>query len=212
MASPPGMTSVAFAMTSTFPSDTTLFREARSYGTFLIVAGVIGAIAGILALVYPDITLLALALIAGINLMLLGVLALIEAFGGDRDAGARVLAAILGILGIIAGLVVIRRPGESLLAIVVILGIWFVVSGIVDFIRAFATLEGRAFRLMMALADIILGALILALPKLSLATLAILVGIAFVIRGVVSIVRGFALRRAAKEASHEDSPSPAVAT
>jgi uncharacterized membrane protein HdeD (DUF308 family) len=189
------------------PAQTEMFRDARSYGTFLIVAGVLGAIAGILALVYPDITLLALALIAGINLMLLGILALIESFGGDRDAGDRVLAGVIGILGLIAGLVVIRRPGESLLALVVIIGVWLVVTGIVDFIRAFSRLENRALRLLAALVDVILGILILALPKLSLGTLAILVGLAFLIRGVVAVFGGIGLRRAAGAAAKEASPA-----
>src|SRR6188472_3005500 len=119
-------------MSDTF-SDGEILHVARHMGTFLIVAGVLCAIAGILALAYPHITLLALALIAGINLMVLGILALIDAFGGERDTTGRVLAAVLGILGLIAGLVVIRRPGESLLAILIILGIWLIVSGIVDF-------------------------------------------------------------------------------
>src|SRR3954454_9629323 len=197
-------------MTDTFPSSTQLFREARSYGTFLIVAGVIGAIAGILALVYPDITLLALALIAGINLMLMGVLALIEAFGGERDATARLLCGIIGILGLIGGLVVIRRPGESLLAILLVLGIWLIVSGIVDFIRAFARLEGRALMLLSALVDVILGVLILALPKLSLATLAILIGISFLARGVFSVVRGIGIRRSAGKAGDVAEDATAV--
>jgi uncharacterized membrane protein HdeD (DUF308 family) len=174
-----------------------LFREARSYGMFMIIAGVLGMIAGVLALVFPDITLLALALIAGINLMVLGIFALIDAFAGEGDTTARVLAAVIGVLGMIAGLVVIRRPGESLLAIVIILGVWLVINGVVDFVRAFAELEGRALRLLIALVDIVAGALVLALPKLSLGTLAVLVGIAFLIRGAFSVVRGVALRRAA---------------
>jgi uncharacterized membrane protein HdeD (DUF308 family) len=192
------------------PAQTEMFRDARSYGTFLIVAGVIGAIAGILALVYPDITLLAVALIAGINLMLLGILALIDAVGGDRDTGDRVLAGVIGILGLIAGLVVIRRPGESLLALVVIIGVWLVVTGIVDFIRAFSRLENRALRLLAALVDVILGILILALPKLSLGTLAILVGLAFLIRGVVAVISGIGLRRAAGAAAKEEEAASAV--
>lgn len=176
------------------------FADARSYGTALVIAGVIGVIAGILALAYPDITLLALGLIAGINLLLLGVLGLIDAFGGEHDSGARVLSGVLGLLSIIAGLVVMRRPGESLLAILIVLGIWLVLTGLVDFVRAFTVLEDRALRLMGALADVILGVLILALPKLSLATLAVLVGIGFVVHGGVAVVRGWRLRRAAGQA------------
>ena len=115
-------------------SGAAVFKEARTYGLFMIIAGVLGASPASLAIVYPDITLLALALIAGINLMVLGVLALIDAFGGERETTSRVLAAVIGILGLIAGLVVIRRPGESLLAVVIVLGIWLVVTGFVDFV------------------------------------------------------------------------------
>ena len=191
-----------------------MLHDARTYGLFLVVAGVLGAIAGILAIVYPHITLLALALIAGINLMVLGILSLIDAFGGERDTTGRVLAGVIGILGLIAGLVVIRRPGESLLAILIVLGIWLVVTGIVDFVRAFANLEGRALRLLSALVDVILGILILSLPELSLKTLAILVGIAFVVRGVLSVIRGIGLRRAAGAAADAmaEASSPAVTT
>lgn len=183
-------------MTTTTPAPTELRRDLRQVGTLLIVAGVLGTIAGILAIAYPDITLLALALIAGINLMILGVMSLVDAFSGDGDTTTRVLAAVLGLLGIIGGLVVIRRPGESLLAILLVVGIWFVVTGLIDFIRAFANVEYRALRLLTALVDIVLGGFILALPHLSLGTLAVLIGLAFVVRGVISIVRGFQLRKA----------------
>src|SRR3954449_8656406 len=96
-------------------SGAAVFKEARTYGLFMIIAGAIGVIAGVLAIVFPDVTLLALALIAGINLMVLGVIGLVDAFVGEQDATARVLTAVVGLLGIIAGLVLIRRPGESLL-------------------------------------------------------------------------------------------------
>jgi uncharacterized membrane protein HdeD (DUF308 family) len=172
-----------------------VFKDVRRYGTVLILAGIAGVIAGVLALAYPDVTLLALALIAGINLVVLGSLSLADAFGGEQDSTSRILAAVMGILGIIAGLVVMRRPGESLLALLIVIGIWLVVSGIVDFVRAFATLQDRALRMLVAIADVVLGALILALPDLSLGTLALLIGLSFVIRGVVAIVRGFKLRR-----------------
>jgi uncharacterized membrane protein HdeD (DUF308 family) len=183
-------------MTTTLPVESEVRGDLRKFGTVLIVAGVLGAIAGVLAIVYPKITLLALALIAGINLLLLGVLSLVDAFSGDGDTTSRVLAAVLGLLGIMAGLVVMRRPGESLLAVLIVLGIWLVVTGIVDLVRAIANAGNRGLRLLAAVVDIVLGGLILVLPDVSLKTLAILIGIAFIVRGVLSVLRGFALRRA----------------
>jgi uncharacterized membrane protein HdeD (DUF308 family) len=182
-------------MTTTTPAPAEVRADLRQVGTLLIVAGVLGTIAGILAIVYPDLTLLALALIAGINLLLLGALSLVDAFSGDSDTTTRVLAALLGLLGIMAGLVVMKRPGESLLAVLIVLGIWLVITGIVDLIRAIVTAGDRGFRLLAAVVDIALGGLILALPDVSLGTLAVLIGIAFIVRGLLSVWRGIALRR-----------------
>src|SRR5215210_2295649 len=146
-----------------------LVAEVRTSGTVLVVAGLLSFGAGVLALAYPDVTLLALGLIAGINLLLLSAVGLADAFSPNADVGARVLSAVLGVVGIIAGLTLMRRPGESLLVLLVVLGIWLVLSGVIDFVRAFATLEGRALRMVGALADVVLGILILALPELRIA-------------------------------------------
>ena len=170
----------------------------RRSGGVVVVVGVISIVAGILAIVYPDLTLLALALIAGINLLLLGILGLVDAVTSDDDAGGtRVLSGVLGLLGVIAGLVVMRRPGESLLALILIIGVWFVVSGLVDAIRALVVPGDRAFRLLVAVFDLALGALILALPDLSLKTMAILAGIAFIVRGIFAVLIGLKLRKVA---------------
>jgi len=184
-------------MTTTTGATRETNEGVRQIGLVLLIGGVIGMIAGVLALVYPGLTLLALGLIAGINLLLLGVMSLVDAFAPGNDVTTRVLAAALGLIGIIAGLVVMRRPGESLLAVLIVIGIWLVVTGIVDFVRAFATLEDRALRMFGAIVDVVLGALILALPDLSLRTLAVLVGISFVVRGALAVVRGIRLRRLA---------------
>jgi uncharacterized membrane protein HdeD (DUF308 family) len=167
----------------------------RRSGGVVVLVGALSIVAGILAILYPDITLLALALIAGINLLLLGILGLFEAVTSNDDAGGtRVLSGVLGLLGVIAGLVVMRRPGESLLAIILILGVWFVVSGLVDAIRALVVPGDRAFRLLVALFDLVLGGLILALPDESLKTMAVLAGIAFIVRGIFAVVIGLKLR------------------
>ena len=165
-------------------------------GGVLIGAGVITVIAGIVAIFYPDVTLLALAIIAGINLLVLGVIGLFEGLTGDD--GSRVLNSILGLIALIAGIVVLRRPGESLLAIVVILGAWFVVSAVVTLIRAIFVREARGIRILGGLIELVFGVLILSLPKLSLGTLAVLAGIAFAVRGASLIASGMALRHAGK--------------
>jgi uncharacterized membrane protein HdeD (DUF308 family) len=166
-------------------------RVAKNWVLFLIL-GIVSLIAGILAIAYPDITLLALGIFAGVSLLMIGVLNVVEAIAGDSES--RALSAILGVLALLAGLVCLRRPGESLLALVIVLGFWLIVSGVVAFVSAFGRLEDRALMLGLAILDIVLGILILALPHLSLVTLAVLFAISLIARGAFAIVTAFKLR------------------
>lgn len=176
-------------------TDDTL-KAAQSSGGLLIATGVISMIAGLLALVYPDITLLALALIAGINVFLFGLMGIVTAISAERgDAGPRALVAVLGILGVLAGLLMMRRPGETLLVLLLAVGLWLIMSGLIEGVIALSESEGRGVRLLGAFADVVLGGLLLALPGLSLATVAILCGLAFLLRGAFAFYTGLKLRK-----------------
>ena len=153
----------------------------------LAIASGLSVVAGILVIAYPDTTLLLLAIVAGINLLLLGTIRIVDALVADQDSGGRLLGVVVGVLSVVAGLIVVRRPGESLLAIIVILGIWFVIDGLLDALRVLMGDPDRGPLLLSAVIDLVLGILILSLPKLSLATLAILVGIGFVVRGLAGL-------------------------
>jgi uncharacterized membrane protein HdeD (DUF308 family) len=166
-------------------------QVSKNWWLFLIL-GLVSAIAGVLAIVYPDLTLLALGIFAGVSLLMIGIMEIVEAIAGDPDS--RALTAIVGVLSVLAGLVCVRRPGESLLALVIVLGFWLIIEGIVRFIRAFSELEDRALLMGLAILDIILGILILALPDLSLVTLAVLFAISLIARGAFAIVTAFKLR------------------
>jgi uncharacterized membrane protein HdeD (DUF308 family) len=177
----------------------------RNWWLFLIV-GLVSVVAGILAIVWPDITLLALGLFVGISLLFIGGLEVAEAIAGSPDS--RALTAIVGVLSIIAGIVCLRRPGESLLAIVIVLGIYLIVEGVIRFIRAFQELEDRAAMMLLGIVDAILGILILSLPKLSLVTLAILFALSLIIRGAFMIYASFKLR-AVRHATEPPTAVPA---
>jgi uncharacterized membrane protein HdeD (DUF308 family) len=182
--------------------------QAREWGAWWVpvMAGLISVIAGVLAIVWPDVTLLALALIAGINLVVLSAFLIIDGIGAD-DRGDRTLRIVVGVLGVIAGIVVMRRPGETLLVLILAVGIWLVLDGIMDMVRAILVAsEHRLLAIVGGLFDLVLGICILALPELSLGTVAVLIGIGFVIRGVLLVVGGWRLRGIAAEAAPGPTP------
>lgn len=178
----------------------------------IVLIGLLSVVAGVLAIVWPDVTLLALALITGINLMLLGGLAIGEALADD-EAQDRTLQIVLGVLGVIAGIVIVRRPGETLLVLVLAAGLWLVVSGGLQMIGALLVSGSRVLRLIGGAINIVLGVLVLSLPKLSLTTFAVLVGLAFIVRGLLVAFGGWQLRHAGAKptptAPTPSSPQPA---
>ncbi|WCB94028.1 hypothetical protein DSM104299_02756 [Baekduia alba] len=173
-----------------------------------MVVGLLSLVCGILALVWPGVTLLALALIAGINLTVLSAFLIGEGIADD-EAPDRTLRIVLGVLGVITGLIVMRRPGETLLVLIIALGIWLVMDGAIEVIRAF--LRGTQHRVLLILGGLIdvgLGIALLVWPKLGLGTVAILVGIGFVVRGIMLMFSAWRLRGVAHAAADAGGATP----
>jgi uncharacterized membrane protein HdeD (DUF308 family) len=144
----------------------------------LAILGGVSLIAGVLAIVYPDITLLAMGVIFGCYLLLAGIFELVNAIVGEP--ASRALSAIIGI--------------------------YLIVTAVVKFVRAFDTPEDRGWVILSALADLVLGIVILAVPDLSLVTVAVLFGISLILRGVFACVAAFKLRKVHKEGADVAPP------
>ena len=164
---------------------------ARNWWLF-VVLGVICVATGIAAMVWPHITLLTLGILAGIYLLIAEVMEIIDAISGD--AGGRAVSAILGVLALIAGLLCIRRPGESLLAVVIVVGVYLVAAGVLRIVRAFGSEGNRWWGFAAGAVDAIAGIVVLSWPELGLVTLAVFFAITMLFRGVFSIVIGLKLR------------------
>lgn len=156
--------------------------------------GLLSIVVGILAIAYPDITLLALGLFFGINLLIAGALWVIVGVDEDSGAGGRALRLIVGFLAILAGLVCLVRPGASVLALLLVVAFWFVMVGVADLARAISEPRHRVFSAILGVIGIAAGVIIVANPDIGLTTLALLAGIAFIVRGSVELIAGFALR------------------
>jgi uncharacterized membrane protein HdeD (DUF308 family) len=175
-------------------------KYVRTLGTGVIAIGAITIVCGIVAVAWPKITLLALAILVGLDLICLGAVSIARAFQHDADGGVRALAGVLGLFGIVGGVAVVRRPGDTLLVIVLVVGLWLFGSGIVEAIRALLYPGRRVVGLLIGAFDVILAIVILSWPKPSLGTLAVLTGIAFIIRGALMVYSGIQARRVAAPA------------
>src|SRR6266576_654001 len=170
-----------------------LTRLGRNWG-WVLAYGIITVVA---VLVWPNETLLVIAVLFGIQLIVSGIFRFVAALAiDDLSGGTRVLLALLAVLSIIVGLWAIRHVSLTLLALAVLLGIFWVVNGTIEFFTALSHsgMPQRGWTAFMGVLSILAGIIVLAYPGLTLVTLAVILGIWLVIFGVMECVLAWRLR------------------
>ena len=167
-----------------------LLLETRS---LLITGGIISIIVGIILLVWPTATVVVLAALLAINLILLGALVLAGSIGAEISTGEKILGSFLGVLAILAGVVVLGRPLQTVGVIVVVAGAFWVVGGVIEFLHGvFGRVSGSRWLAMLnGVLSIGFGVVALAWPGPTVAVLVWLIGLWSVISGSVRALLGF---------------------
>ncbi|MFV0460930.1 MAG: HdeD family acid-resistance protein [Actinomycetales bacterium] len=99
--------------------------EGRSARGFLIFTGVVGVLAGLIALFRPFTSAVALAIVVGVWLIVRGVFEIVAAFSSSPGR-SRWLLVLAGVLWLIAGGLFLFNPGAAAVS----LSIWFGVLAI----------------------------------------------------------------------------------
>jgi uncharacterized membrane protein HdeD (DUF308 family) len=166
--------------------------EAVRLWWLLLAGGLVTLLVGVLLLIWPSRTLATVAVIVGIYLLLAGVLEIGLAFSEQPDS--RTSALLRGSLAVIAGLIVIRNPGASTQVVALAVGIVLVVSAVMKLAVLGAAVDGRGWLLLEALIDLAIGVIMVAWPKFGASSLAVVLGISLMARGLLEALGAFALR------------------
>lgn len=113
-------------------------REARGWWIAL-VWGLVGIAAGVLAVIYPAITALALVLLMGANALVTGVLEIVMAVRLRREIQGygEWWLGFAGAISVLFGVLVLAFPGAGALALVWLVALYAVMSGVLMLIAAF---------------------------------------------------------------------------
>lgn len=162
--------------------------------SLLLVVGLLSVAVGVIILAKPGISLATLAVIAGIFLLIDGVLELCWAL--VRHGESRALPALVGVVSAVAGVILIRHPTKAVVAIALVLGLWLIIVGAIRLIRAIDQPKRRGWVVINGIVELLGGIVIVSSPHIGVATLALLVGIALIVRGLALSVVAWALHRA----------------
>jgi uncharacterized membrane protein HdeD (DUF308 family) len=119
---------IAYAVTSGIDA-----RVARTN----VVTGLLSAAAGVLIIVWPQPGLIALGIILGSWLIVVGTLSISGAFAVRKLLPDWYLLLITGLFEIPLGVLALANPGATLAALVTVGGIWAVAIGVMRVVTAF---------------------------------------------------------------------------
>ena len=162
----------------------------RSLSASLLWRGLLAVAIGIIAILWPGVTITAVVVIFAVAVFVDAVHQGSRAFSSEK-AGPVAGHLLLALLDVAAGVVAIAWPGITALALTIWIGAWAVVSGIGEFAMAFASHEApgqRAFLGFGGLLSVALGVALFARPDLGAVSLAEVFGLFSLALGVWSLV------------------------
>jgi uncharacterized membrane protein HdeD (DUF308 family) len=153
----------------------------------VLLQGIASLVIGLLLLTETGMTILSLVIFLGVYWLICGIFDLVSVFVDRRHWGWKIFN---GVIGIVAGIVIVRHPLWSAvlvpITLVWVLGFIGILIGVTHVIRAFT--GGGWGSAVLGLLSLLFGLILLAQPIESLAVLVLLISVWAVVGGAVAIV------------------------
>jgi len=180
----------------------------------LLLRGVCAIAFGVLAFVWPGATLLTLVLLYGAYALADGVLAIAAAVMGGPSA-PRWWLAVVGLLGIAAGVVTLLLPGMTALLLLLFIAAWAVATGvmqIVGAVRLRKEIDNEWWLIGGGVLSILFGIVLAVQPGAGALALLYVIGAYAIVYGIMLVSFALRLRRHshAQPAGAADVRTPAA--
>src|SRR6266480_2017044 len=162
-----------------------------------VLRGVAAIVFGVIAFVYPGLTVAVLVLLFGAWVLVDGVFRIVGAIGhraSDPDWGWQL---VIGILGIIIGFLTFHAPAITALVLVIYIAAWALMIGATEIAVAFKLrreIKGEWFLILMGLLSIVFAIILLWNPLPGALALVWLIASYAIVFGFLGIILGFRLR------------------
>ena len=185
------------------------------YWWAVALRGALAVVFGLVALVWPGVTIIVLVALFGAYVLVDGVIALGAAvFGGPRPARRRGWLIFEAVTGIAAGVITFVWPGITALALLMVIAAWAVITGVVEIVAAVRLrreLEGEWLLAVSGVASIVFGLLLAIRPSAGAVAVVWLIGAYAILFGAVLVALGLRLRKLHHGDAYSNSHRPAHA-
>ena len=135
----------------------------------LLLRGLVAIAFGVVAFLWPNITLMALTYLWGAYAIIDGAIAIWAAFNlSGGDAGPRWWLGLTGVVGILAGIVAFVYTGMTALVLLMFIAVWAIIIGALQLYAAVQLrkmIENEWLLVLSGLLSIAFGALLIAWPS-----------------------------------------------
>jgi uncharacterized membrane protein HdeD (DUF308 family) len=185
--------------------DTTLLKSIGRSWWLVLLRGIASIVFGVLAYIWPGLTLVVLVAFWGAYALVDGVFALVAGIrmrdsGGGKPMWAMIL---VGILGIAAGIVTFLWPGVIALALLTFIAAWAIVMGVFQVIAAIRLrkeIENEWWLGLSGVLAVVFGVLLLANPGAGALALIWVIAAFELVFGILLVMLAFRLKRHADAA------------
>lgn len=160
------------------------------------IRDVIAVLFGVVAFIAPAVTILTLVYFFAAFAVANGVMSLVVAFKAPK--GSRLGGLILGgIIGLIAGAIAFLMPGITALSIVILIGAWAILTGVMEIVAAVKlrkVITNEWLLVLAGIASIAFGAIIFIVPAVGALALTWWIGAYAIFFGVLLIILAFKMK------------------
>lgn len=180
-----------------------MLELAARYWWVILLRGILAIGFGVVALIWPGITIFALVILFGAYVLFDGVLDVVMAIGGKGPdearlaGGERAWMAVMGVIGVAAGIIAFVWPGITAVALLWVIAFWAILSGILEIVTAWrlrAELTNEWLWVLAGLLSIALGVLLIAQPATGAVALVIWIGIFAIAWGIALAILSFRVK------------------
>jgi len=164
----------------------------------VLLRGIAGIVFGILAFVWPGLTLAALVLLYGAYALVDGVFSLIAAFTGGAKPVPTWWLVVVGLAGIAAGLVTFFWPGITALVLIFFIGGWAIAHGIFEIVGAIKLrkeIDNEWWLILAGALSVLFGIIVIAAPGAGALALVWVIGIYSFAFGILLVGLSLKLRK-----------------
>ncbi|TMK84125.1 MAG: HdeD family acid-resistance protein [Actinobacteria bacterium] len=188
-------------------SQTVLEGMHRNWWVF-VLRGAAAVLFGVIALIWPGVTVGVLVFLFGIYAIADGLASLISSWLHRGDPVHRGHHLGEGLLALLIGILALAWPGVTALALIVLIAIWAVLTGVVEIsaaIRLRRVIINEWFLGLAGVLSVVVGIILFADPRAGALAIAIIIGIYAIVFGATMIALGVRLKR-----WHDQAASPAA--